>query len=629
MLVKRCEDNPILKPKRNHSWEANAVFNGCPVADERGVRLVYRAVSLPHYCTIAQRRLAVSQIGVANSSDGVEFHDRRRLIIPEKRWERYGCEDPRVTKLDGKYYIFYTALSTYPFTPEGIKIGLAISDDLSSVREKHLVTPFNAKAMALFPEKINGKFWAILTVNTDKPPSSICIASFKEEREMWDKNFWRAWHSDIEKHSLHLRRGELDQVEVGAQPIKTEKGWLVIYSYIRDYRGHDRLFTVEAALLDLKNPQKVISRFEMPLLVPEEYYENIGLVPGVIFPSGAFVREGKVYLYYGAADTTCCLAFIDLHSLLDKMTNKSAGRGFRRLKAPLLNPSKKEWESKAVFNPGVIQLDGKVHLLYRAMSDDNTSVLGYARSDDGKTITYRSPVPAYVPRMGFEQKLGSGNSGCEDPRLTLMGNRIYMTYTAFDGKNPPRVALTSIRVSDFLKERWKWEKPILISPPGLDDKDACIFPEKINGKYFIIHRSGEDIDSALVDNLQFGKGNWLDEYRWILPRKGWWDSVKVGLAAPPFKTDEGWVMLYHGVSDEGVYRVGAVLLDLKNPLEVISRTDWPLLEPQEPEEERIVFPCGAALIKDKVFIYYGADDKKVCAAYMKVKDLLKELKRTS
>jgi len=260
------------------------------------------------------------------------------------------------------------------------------------------------------------------------------------------------------------------------------------------------------------------------------------------------------------------------------------------------------------------------------MSDDNTSVLGYARSDDGKTITYRSPAPAYVPRMGFEQKLGSGNSGCEDPRLTLIGNKIYMTYTAFNGKNPPRVALTSIRVSDFLKERWKWEKPILISPPGLDDKDACIFPEKINGKYFIIHRSGEDIDSALVDNFEFGKGNWLDEYRWILPRKGWWDSVKVGLAAPPFKTEEGWVMLYHGVSDEGVYRVGAVLLDLKNPLEVTSRTDWPLLEPQEPEEERIVFPCGAALIKDKVFIYYGADDKKVCAAYMKVKDLLKELK---
>ena len=86
----------------------------------------------------------------------------------------------------------------------------------------------------------------------------------------------------------------------------------------------------------------------------------------------------------------------------------------------------------------------------------------------------------------------------------------------------------------------------------------------------IVHRSGYDIDIAPTPTLDFKENQWLEEYRWIAPRKWWWDSKKVGAAAPPVKTKAGWVMLYHGVSENGIYRVGAVLLDLKNPAKIFA-----------------------------------------------------------
>lgn len=634
MLIERREENPILKPKKIHSWEAEAVFNGCPIKKGRNIYLVYRALSLPHYHTLAQAKLMVSDIGIAESKDGVHFYNRKRFITPEYSWERFGCEDPRITKLDDKYYIFYTALSTYPFRAEGIKIGLAISKDLRSIQEKHLITPFNSKGMALFPERINGKIWAVLTVNTDMPPSKICLAFFDKEEDLWNENRWQKWYKNFKKYSLALTRKPQDHIEVGAPPLKTKEGWLLIYSYIRNYFSSKPLFGVEAILLDSKNPFKIIAKTKAPLLTPEEYYERIGLVPNVIFPSGALLKNNLIYLYYGAADTTCCLATIDVEILLAKLLKKGRPVKFDRVKNnPIIIPNPKHpWESKAVFNPGVIYLDNKVHLIYRAMSEDNTSVMGYATSRDGIHIDYRSPTPVYIPRESFEQKQESGkNSGCEDPRLTKIGNKIYMLYTAFDGKNPPRVALTWIEAINFVNQKWIWAKPVLISPPDIDDKDACLFPEKIKNKYFIIHRSGDDIDSAFSPTLNFDGQTWLEEYRWISPRAGMWDSKKIGIAAPPIKTDKGWVLFYHGVSEEdGFYRVGAILLDPADPTKIIARSDEPIFEPEAKYEKEgqipnVVFPCGAILLNNKFFLYYGGADKVVGVATIKSEELFKHL----
>ncbi|MGQ9719399.1 MAG: hypothetical protein ACUVWK_06160 [Nitrososphaerales archaeon] len=636
MLVERFDKNPVLKPRSIHSWEAQAVFNGCPIRKDDKIYLIYRALSLPHYRAPPKALIPVSNIGIAVSKDGLDFHDRRLLVVPEEAWEEFSCEDPRVTYFDGRYFIFYTALSNYPPTSEDIKIGVAVTRDLERIEEKHLVTHFNSKAMALFPEQIGNKIWAVLTVHTDRPPAHICLRSFEKAEDIWDRGYWEEWYKDFEKQSLPLLRRPIDQIEVGAPPIKTKGGWLLFYSYIQKYFTPDRLFTVEAALLDLKDPLKIIARTKYPLLVPEEYYEKVGNVPNVVFPSGALKVRNRINLYYGAADIVCCVAFVDLDILLGKLTQVIETPKFVRVKKnPIIMP-RFFWESKATFNPGAIYLDGRVHIVYRAMSQDDTSVLGYAYSRDGIHIDYRHPDPIYMPRKEFERKQQPGNSGCEDPRLTVIGDKIYMCYTAFDAKNPPRVALTWIRVDDFLDRKWYWAKPVLISPPGLDDKDACVFPEKVKDpgtgeeKYLIIHRIGHDIDSALTSSLEFNGETWIGEYRWVTPRKGCWDSVKIGIAAPPIKTREGWILLYHGVDEEATYRVGAILLDPKDPLEVIARTDEPIFEPEETYEKiglvnNVVFPCGAVVIVNKIYMYYGAADRVIGVATLETEKLLRAL----
>ncbi len=635
MVIKREARNPILTPDPKHPWEAAAVFNGCPVKRGKYTYLLYRALSLPHYHTAAGTRMMVSDIGIAQSTDGVSFGARRRFIVPEEPWERFGCEDPRVTELDGTYYVFYTALSAYPFRADGIRVGVALSKDLKTVTEKHPVTPFNAKGMALFPEKIGGKLWGILTVHTDMPPEKICVVPFNKPSDIWSEAYWNKWHQNFEKYALPLARSPQDLIENGAPPVKTKYGWLIFYAYVRGYFAGRALFTVEAVLLDLKEPRRIVARTEMPILLPDEYYERIGSVPNVVFPSGALVENDRVRLYYGAADTVCALASIKLSSLLDGMREKEK-RNVRLVRAktnPIIEPiTGHGWERKSTFNPAALVLDGKVHLLYRAMSEDNTSVFGHAVSADGIHIDERSAEPVYVPREPFETKLvPHANSGCEDPRLTRIGDTVYLTYTAFDGKNPPRVALTSLRTADFVARVWKWAKPVLLSPPDFDDKDAFVFPEQVDGKYLIVHRRGDDIDLSFNRSLAFTGNAWLEEYRWIAPRRGWWDAVKVGAAAPPVKTKAGWVLLYHGISEDRVYRVGAVLLDLKNPVEVIGRTDHPILEPELPYEVRgdvpnVVFPCGTVLLGDTLFVYYGAADRVSCVATIPLTKLVKVLK---
>ena len=635
MFVKRSEFNPIVTPNRTYSWQAEAVFNGCPVMSGEKTYLVYRALSLPHFHSLAQQKLRVSDIGVAESFDGITFSNHKRFIFPEHPWEKFGCEDPRVTKLNNTYYIFYTALSEYPPRAEGIKVAVALSDDMQTIREKHLVTPFNAKAMALFPDTIDGKMWAIVTVNTDRPPAKICLASFEKESDIWDERYWNEWYKKFEIHALPIQRRPEDHIEVGAPPLKTPEGWLVIYSYIKNYYSPNRLFGIEAVLLDLHDPSKIIGRTEAPFLTPEEYYEKMGMIADVIFPSGALIKNNMVHLYYGAADTTCCLAFFRLECLLKQMTEKTThALMFQRQKEnPIIAPIKNHaWESQATFNPAAINLEGNIHIVYRAMSQDNTSVFGYANTKDGIHIDYRHPDPIYIPRESFEQKLTpGGNSGCEDPRLTQIDDTIYMFYTAYDGKNLPRIAVTWILVKDFLAHSWNWTKPILISSPDFDDKDACILPEKIDNKYFIIHRCGDDIDFCYVSDLQFDSQRWLEEYRWIAPRKGMWDDHKVGIASPPIKTPQGWILFYHGVSSEDhYYRVGACLLDLENPANVLARLDHPIFEPETEYEKigiisNVVFPCGTVVLGKTIFMYYGGGDKVLGVATMNIDALLESL----
>lgn len=635
-FFERSFENPILVPENELPWEADGAFNGTALRAGKKIHLLYRAQSLPHLSEEGHW-LSLSSIGHTESEDGIHFRTHRPFITPSEDWDRFGCEDPRITELDGKKYTFYTALSKFPFGPEGIKVGVAISKNFTRVSEKHLVTPFNAKAMALFPETINGKYWAILTADTDIPPTpaKIAVASFDTIDDLWNETKWKKWYRTIDKHILPLRRNDTDHVELGAAPIKTTDGWLVFYSYIRNYTSGTPIFSIEAVLLDLGNPKKIIGQTFAPLLVPEEEYELYGKVPNIIFPSGAIVKGDRISLYYGGADTVTCVAHGSLSKLLSELKTKPEHRPkFDRYKGnPVLEPiAGHPWESKAVFNPAALWKDKKTYLFYRALSVDDTSVFGYAESCDGFTISKRLPDPAYVPRESFEQKINPGNSGCEDARFTEIDGVLHMLYTAVDAANPPRVAYTSITTDDFIARRFdRFKKPILISPPGIDDKDACLFPETINGKYVILHRIQPSIDINTFDDLAFENGRYLRHNPFIFPRKGMWDNAKVGVSSVPIKTKKGWILLYHGVSqDDGRYRIGVLLLDLKNPEMVLARSRYPLFEPEELYEKEgivpnVVFPCGSIIRNSTLFIYYGGADKVIGVATMPIEKLFRHL----
>jgi len=311
----------------------------------------------------------------------------------------------------------------------------------------------------------------------------------------------------------------------------------------------------------------------------------------------------------------------------------------RSVKNPIITPDKTHpWEAQATLNPAALRFGkGKqatTHILYRALSQNNTSSIGYASSKNGLSVDERDPNPVYVPRESFElKKIANGNSGCEDPRLTKIGKVIYMCYTAFDGIGPPRVAITSITEKNFLKKNWQWKTPILITPAGFDDKDTCILSEKTNGRYFILHRVGDEICGDYLKSLSFKKETIKKCIRIIGPRINTWDSLKVGISAPPLKTKYGWLLLYHGISKtQHTYRIGAVLLDLKDPAIVLARTSDPIFEPEESYEKigvvnNVVFPCGMALKDGFLYIYYGGADTVIGVATIELDTVLQALTR--
>jgi len=133
VVTERYPDNPILKPDERHDWEDLAVLNWCPVEYQKKIHVLYRAISKKK--KIHDVEFNVSTIGHAISDDGRHFNNRRQFITPEYDWEKYGCEDPRVTKVGSKFYIFYTALSKYPFTADGIRVGLAITRDFHKIEK--------------------------------------------------------------------------------------------------------------------------------------------------------------------------------------------------------------------------------------------------------------------------------------------------------------------------------------------------------------------------------------------------------------------------------------------------------------------------------------------------------------
>ncbi|NWF91874.1 MAG: glycosidase [Syntrophaceae bacterium] len=284
----------------------------------------------------------------------------------------------------------------------------------------------------------------------------------------------------------------------------------------------------------------------------------------------------------------------------------------RFIKNPILKPRKEnDWESRLVFNAGVVFANGLFHLLYRAVGEDDISRIGYAVSVDGYDF-FRFDKPVFTPRGIAESK------GCEDPRVVCLDDKFYMTYTAYS-INGVRVSLASTR--NFIQ----WERFGVILP-GMENKDAVLFPEKIGGRYVMLHRPMDPPRSIWVaysDDLV----RWNDFKKVMTPVEGRWDGVGIGSGCPPVKTEKGWLLIYHGIDEGSVYRLGVALLDLNDPSRVIGRHPDPILQPEEDYELRgevreVVFGCGICEVEDKYFIYYGAADRVICGATAEKKDLL-------
>ncbi len=197
--------------------------------------------------------------------------------------------------------------------------------------------------------------------------------------------------------------------------------------------------------------------------------------------------------------------------------------------------------------------------------------------------------------------------------------------------NKTRVEMTTISRSDFVEKIWNWSEPVVISNPTRSNKNTCLFPRKVNDQYVFLHRMGGSIWIDYKRDLKFGDQNWLGEKMIMNPIKGNWDSGKIGISAPPIETSRGFLLLYHGLSaEDSRYRLGAAMLDINDPSMVLSRLSYPVLEPEETYEFQglrpgTVFPCGAAQIDDKLYVYYGAADEFVAVAWIDINDLIDSL----
>lgn len=321
----------------------------------------------------------------------------------------------------------------------------------------------------------------------------------------------------------------------------------------------------------------------------------------------------------------------------------------RHIKNPIISPHPVNfWESKATFNPAALYERGKVHILYRAIGEGDVSVLGYAQLDEKQKIKERLSFPAYSHKIRASDKTGvafafygSGggwSGGAEDPRLVLIDDTIYLLYTAFDGWGSIRIALSSISLKDFKKRIWNWKKPILISPPGQIHKNWVLFPERIGGKYAILTSISPEMNIAYfesLDELQAGKPiSSYYERAFSGDSSDVWDSWVRGAGPPPLKTKDGWLLLYHAMDDRDPnrYKLGAMLLDLKDPSKVLYRSQKPVLEPEYIYENvgfkpGVVYACGAVIIGEDLYVYYGGADKFTCVARANLKEFIKEIKK--
>jgi predicted GH43/DUF377 family glycosyl hydrolase len=301
----------------------------------------------------------------------------------------------------------------------------------------------------------------------------------------------------------------------------------------------------------------------------------------------------------------------------------------RHPRNPILSAADWPYPAHTVFNPGATRLpDGSTLLLCRVEDRRGHSHFTAARSPNGVDAWVVDPAPTMLPSpVDHPEELW----GIEDPRITFVEElgKYAIAYTAF-GRGGPAVALAL--TSDF---RTFERRGVVMQP---DDKDAALLPRRIDGSFALIHRPVEDTAAHIWLSLSPDLTNWGTHRPILLARRGsFWDANKVGLSPPPIETDEGWLVLYHGVrqtASGALYRLGVALYERERLDHCIARGASWIFGPEAPYERagdvpNVVFPCGLVVEPDgdTIRLYYGAADTSIGLAFGSIRQLVAWVRR--
>ena len=326
---------------------------------------------------------------------------------------------------------------------------------------------------------------------------------------------------------------------------------------------------------------------------------------------------------------------------------------------PIVVPGLYDWRMATVFNPGVLyDDDGRFYMYERAAGQLRPfhCYIGMLDSDDGVHFRHVSDQPVFTPEMA-----GSAYGSVQDPRVAKIDGRYYMTYAfrpyawnsnptgvgvphsteptfpGFSGKPEENMTRSGIAVSD---DRVHWRHLCWATPQEMDDRDVILFPEKIDGRFALLRRPlqfvgpqyGTDYPGIWIcfsEDLE----HWTEPQLVIKPEFEWEDN-RIGGASPPIRTEQGWLVLYHGVENVDratrrvCYRLGAIMLDLDDPTKVIARPDHFLMEPETYYERfglyipNVIFPT-ANIVKDGLlYLYYGVCDTAISLATVPLDELV-------
>ncbi|TET34917.1 MAG: glycosidase [Planctomycetota bacterium] len=318
----------------------------------------------------------------------------------------------------------------------------------------------------------------------------------------------------------------------------------------------------------------------------------------------------------------------DVQGQVSAMKNSNRELFTRHPGNPIITAKDIPYPANTIFNAAAARLEGETLLLLRIEDRRGFSHLTAARSAGGVTDWNIDKKPTL---LGDGNKYPEEAWGIEDARITFIEDlgKWAVAYTAYSDLAP----LVSLALTEDFK---KFERMGPVLPP--ENKDAALFGAKFDGRYTMLHRpvpAGPGVGAHIWISFSPDLRHWGDHRVLLRARQGgWWDANKIGLSTPPLKTDEGWLLLYHGVRETAsgcIYRLGLALLDLDDPTRVVCRSDEWVFGPETLYERvgdvgNVVFPCGWTLEGDQLRIYYGGADSCLALATGSLAEILDWLK---